>query len=115
MNYDQFIAAKTQGGADSGFDPVWMPDFLFDFQSSIVDWAVRKGRAAIFADCGLGKTPMVLVWASKVARKMSLPVLYLTPMAVGPQTIREADKFGIEATHSRDGKLSKHIIVTNYE
>jgi hypothetical protein len=115
MNYDQFISAKTQGGSDSGFDPVWMPDFLFDFQSSIVDWAVRKGRAAIFADCGLGKTPMGLVWASNVARKMSLPVLYLTPMAVGPQTIREADKFGIEATHSRDGQLSKHIVVTNYE
>ena len=58
MTYAEFLQAKTQGGADSGFDPVWMPSFLFDFQQELVDWAVRKGRAAIFADCGLGKTLM---------------------------------------------------------
>jgi hypothetical protein len=115
MNYADFLQAKTQAGADSGFAPVWMPHFLFDFQAAMVDWAVRKGRAAIFADCGLGKTPMGLVWASNVARKTSKPVLYLTPLAVASQTIREAAKFGIEATHSREGSSAGHIVVTNYE
>lgn len=114
-DYDSFINAKSQGGADSGFAPLWMPDFLFDFQSNLVDWAIRRGRAAIFADCGLGKSPMGLTWASNVARKTAKPVLYLTPLAVGAQTIREANKFGIEAVQSRDGAASGHIIVTNYE
>ena len=115
-DYAAFLEAKTQGGADSGFAPVWMPDFLFDFQSDMVDWAVRKGRAAIFADCGLGKTPMGLVWASNVARKTGRPVLYLTPLAVATQTAREAAKFGIDAVVSRDGQtLGRHIVITNYE
>lgn len=115
LNYDEFLAEKSQAGADSGFSPVWMPDFLFDFQAAIVDWAIRKGRAAIFADCGLGKTPMGLVWASNVARKTGKPVLYLTPLAVASQTIREAHKFDIDATHSKDGSSAGHIVVANYE
>lgn len=115
MSYAEFLERKTQAGADSGFAPLWMPDFLFDFQSSIVDWAIRKGRAAIFADCGLGKTPMGLVWASNVVRKTGKPVLYLTPLAVGPQTVREAQKFGIDARVSLAGESSGHIIVANYE
>jgi hypothetical protein len=115
MNYDAFLSAKTQGGADAGFAPLWVPDFLFDFQRAMVEWSVRKGRAAIFADCGLGKTPMGLTWASNVARKTSRPVLYLTPLAVASQTIREAEKFGIEAVQSKDGAAKGHIIVTNYE
>ena len=114
-DYQQYLERKTQGGADSGFEPVWLPDFLFDFQTAMVDWAVRKGRAAIFADCGLGKTPMGLVWASNVVRKTGKPVLYLTPLAVGAQTIREAQKFGIDATLSREGSSAGHIVVTNYE
>ena len=115
MNYADFIARKTQAGADSGFAPVWMPDFLFDFQCDLVEWAVRKGRAAIFADCGLGKTPMGLVWASNVARKTGRPVLYLTPLAVAAQTVREAQKFGIDAIQSKDGASAGHIVVANYE
>jgi hypothetical protein len=115
VNYSDFLQAKSQGGADSGFEPLWMPDFLFDFQRSMVDWAVRKGRAAIFADCGLGKTPMGLVWASNVARKTSKPVLYLTPLAVASQTVREAHKFDIEAIQSKEGASDGHIIVANYE
>lgn len=115
MNYADFIAGKSQAGADSGFAPLFMPNFLFDFQSEIVEWAVRKGRAAIFADCGLGKTPMGLVWSSNVARKTGKPTLYLTPLAVAAQTIREAHKFDIDATHSRDGSNAGHIVVANYE
>lgn len=114
-DYGEFLRQKSQGGADSGFAPVWMPDFLFDFQRELVEWAVRKGRAAIFADCGLGKTPMGLTWASNVARKTGKPVLYLTPLAVASQTVREAEKFGIEARQSKDGAHAGHIIVANYE
>jgi hypothetical protein len=113
--YAEFLETKQQIGADSGFDPVWMPDCLYDFQVSLTDWAIRKGRAAILADCGLGKTPMQLVWAENVHRKTNKPVLILTPLAVSHQTVREAEKFGIGAMRSQDGKHSGGIIVTNYE
>jgi hypothetical protein len=114
-DYERFLDRKTQGGADHGFEPLWLPDFLFDFQRAMVQWSVRKGRAAIFADCGLGKTPMGLVWASNVARRACKPVLYLTPLAVTAQTVREAEKFGIEAIASREGASRGHIVITNYE
>lgn len=113
--YADFIHRKTSEGADAGFKLLWVPDRSLDFQSDTIEWAVRKGRAAIFADCGLGKTLMGLAWASNVVRHANRPVLYLTPLAVGPQTIREAEKFAIEAAQSRDGKVHPHITVTNYE
>jgi len=115
MNYAQFIERKSQIGKNSGFEPLWIPEFLFDFQRSLVEWAVLKGRAAIFADCGLGKTPMQLVWAENVVRKTGKPVLIATPLAVGPQTVREAAKFGIDAELSKEGKHGGGIVVTNYE
>ena len=68
-DYATFLDRKTQSISDGGFAPVFMPDFLFDFQKSLVEWALRKGRAAVFADCGLGKTAVELVWAENVARK----------------------------------------------
>lgn len=115
-DYAAFLDRKTQLGAMSGFDPVWMPDFLFDFQKALLEWAIRKGRAAIFADCGLGKTPMQLVWAENVVRKTNGRVLIATPLAVGQQTIGEAAKFSIDATRSRDGSVNgAGIYVTNYE
>lgn len=112
--YAAFLDHKIHSGSDTGFDPVFMPDYLFDFQSALVQWAVRKGRAAIFADCGMGKTPMQLVWAENVARKTGGKVLILTPLAVGAQTVKEAAKFHIEATRSRDGGAHR-ITITNYE
>ena len=112
--YAAFLDKKTSLGDPSGFEPVWMPDFLFDFQKAIVEWAIRTGRGAILCDCGLGKTPMQLVWAENVARKTDKSVLILTPLAVGSQTIREGEKFGIEARRSTDGKAHR-ITVTNYE
>ena len=105
MTYKDFLDQKTHEGATHGFDPVFMPDQLFDFQQSLVDWAVRKGRAAIFADCGLGKTAMQLTWAENVARHTGKPVLILTPLAVAAQTIREGEKFGIECRRSSDGTV----------
>ncbi len=116
LSYSSFLDAKLHVGSDHGFDPVWMPDSLFPFQVSLVEWACRKGRAAIFADCGLGKTPMQLTWAENVARKTDGRVLILTPMAVAFQTVNEGSKFGIEVTHRRDGLHDgDRIVVTNYE
>jgi len=114
-DYDTFVEAKTHLGSMSGFQPLYMPDFLFPFQRSLTEWAIEKGRCAIFADCGLGKTPMQLVWAQNVVLKTNKPVLILTPLAVGQQTIREAHKFGIEAAQSRDGSVTSKITVTNYQ
>ena len=114
-DYSTFIERKSQLGSSAGFEPLFMPDFLFPFQRALVEWAVRKGRCAIFADCGLGKTPMQLVWAQNVVEKTCKPVLVLTPLSVGAQTIREAAKFGIEAKQSRDGTIAAPITVTNYQ
>lgn len=115
MSYADFLDAKTQAGSMDGFAPVFMPSSLFDFQASLVDWAVRKGRAAIFADCGLGKTLMELVWAENVARHTGRNVLILTPLAVTTQMQREAEKFGIEAHICREGTAKGRLTITNYE
>ncbi len=114
-DYHQFLEGKRQADSQEGVEPVWMPDFLYDFQADLTEWAIRKGRAGIFADCGLGKTPMQLVWAENVHRVTNRPVLILTPLAVGSQTQEEGDKFGIQATVSRDGTVYPGITVTNYE
>ena len=116
MEYEKFIVSKSQIGGEHGFAPVYNPDFLYDFQRDLVDWATRKGRAAIFADCGLGKTPMQLVWSQNVIEKTNKPVLIITPLAVSGQTLREAEKFGIDATRSKDGKhTGNRVVITNYE
>lgn len=116
MDYSTFLDGKRQSRAPHGFDPV-LPGFLFDFQRALVDWSVRQGRSAIFADCGLGKTPMQLVWAENVARHVGKPVLLATPLAVGYQAIREAEKFGLSAVRSQDGTVppGARVVVTNYE
>jgi hypothetical protein len=115
MEYDDFLDRKTHLGSMSGFKPTVMPNFLFPFQRALVTWAVEKGRAAIFADCGLGKSPMQLVWAQNVLEKTNKPVLVLTPLSVGSQTVREAQKFGLNAKQSRDGSISAPITITNYQ
>ena len=114
-NYEDFLYEKTNVGGNHGFEPVCDHPFLFDFQRSLVEWATLKGRAAILADCGLGKTAMQLAWADNVVRKTNGRVLILTPLAVASQTVREAGKFGIEAKQSRDGSINCAITVTNYE
>lgn len=115
MSYAEFLDRKVSTGSMSGFSPVYMPPTLYDFQAALTDWAVRKGRAAIFADCGLGKTIMELVWAENVVRHTRRPVLILTPLAVTTQMQREAQKFGIPAEVSRDGIAHSAITITNYE
>lgn len=113
--YQEFLKSKAHKSDDLGFDPVWMPDFLFDFQAHLVEWAVRKGRGALLADCGLGKTPMSLVWAENVVRKTNKPVLILAPLAVSHQFVREGEKFGIRVHRSQDGSIRSGVNVTNYQ
>lgn len=114
-DYAAFLERKSQLSNAGGFDPTHMPDHLFDFQRVLVDFAVRQGRAALFADCGMGKTPMSLAWAQNVHERTGKPVLLLTPLAVGFQIVGEAEKFGYDAAQSRDGKILAPIVVTNYE
>lgn len=113
--YHTFLARKTGLERDGGITPPALPSFLYDFQASLVEWALRKGRAAIFADCGLGKTPMQLVWADAIAQHARKPVLILTPLAVGHQTQTEAEKFGIDAQRSKEGTVHFPLTITNYE
>lgn len=117
MKYADFLTRKTHSANEYGFAPSDLPSFLFDFQRVLVEWALRKGRAAIFADCGLGKTPMQLAWADAVVRRENRPVLIATPLAVSYQVCREAEKFGIEVVRSSDGGIlsGARVVVTNYE
>lgn len=115
MNYTDFINKKRERVYGKGFDPVYMPDFLFDFQKFIVEKSLTHGRFANFADCGLGKTVMQLVWAKNVLQKTNKPVLLISPLSVSMQTVQEAEKFGIEAARDYTGKVKKGIITTNYE
>jgi len=114
-DYELFVRSKAQLDGDFGFEPDWMPDFLFPFQTKLVEWAVKKGRAAIFADCGMGKTLMELVWAYNVYLRTGQPVLILTPLAVAHQFTLEAERFGIEAARSVAGEISAPIVICNYE
>lgn len=109
--YAGFIETKAVRAASVGFEAKSLNPHLFDWQAAIVRWALRKGRAAIFADCGLGKTIQQLAWAEQVPGR----VLILTPLAVAEQTAAEAARFGIEAEVSRDGTFPSRITITNYQ
>lgn len=115
LDYQSFLEQKSQLGTFDGFEPIELPGYLKDFQAHLVDWALRKGKAALFEFCGSGKTVQQLVWADNVVRHTNKPVLILAPLAVSFQTAREAEKFSIDCKQSRDGKPHKHITVTNYE
>lgn len=115
ISYSDFIASKSQIRTGGGFCPRFMPGSLYGFQESLVEWSCNLGRAAIFADCGLGKTLMQLVWAQNVHEHTNEPVLIIAPLAVSPQTQREGEKFGIQVTRSQDGKHQGGLVVTNYE
>jgi DNA modification methylase len=116
MDYSEFIESKRLVSRPEGFEPGEMAPMLFDFQRDIVRWACRKGKAAIFADCGLGKTAMQLEWARQVCDKTGGMVLVLAPLAVAKQTAREGERFGIPVTVCRtDEDLKPGINVTNYE
>lgn len=113
--YKEFLIKKSQLDGNHGFKAISLPTWLFDFQAELVEWSLMKGRAAIFADCGLGKTAIELVWADNVVRKTGGNVLLLTPLAVAHQIEKDAQKFGIGAKVSRDGTVHKGITISNYE
>ena len=117
-DYGAYIARKLSRvpptGIASGFS---VPASLFPHQSALTAWAIRRGRAAIFADTGLGKSRMQLGWADAVARHTKRPVLILAPLAVAPQTVAEGASIGVEVAHCRDGAEAhgQRIVVTNYD
>jgi hypothetical protein len=115
LNYQEFLKSKAQCDVKHGFEPIWIPDTLIDFQKYLVEWAIRKGRGALFEDCGTGKTFQQLVWAENVVRYTNKRVIIGTPIAVSHQTVKEGEKFGIECYRSSDGKPKGKITVTNYE
>jgi DNA modification methylase/superfamily II DNA or RNA helicase len=113
-NYSNFLESKQAVTPDCGISihSEAISTRLFDFQKDITAWALRKGRVAIFADCGMGKTPMQLEWALHVPGR----VLILAPLAVAQQTEREGQKFSIPVSYQRSEPLrGNKIIVTNYE
>ena len=117
-NYEQFIAGKATSDIECGFDPQEMGAHLFDFQHAMVEWACKRGRAALFADTGLGKTAMQTEWARQVAEHTGGMVLIAAPLCVAQQTVEEAAKFGIHieycrAPHEITDRTS--IVITNYE
>lgn len=114
--YAEFIERKTRRDPETGFEPGDLSPMLYPFQRDLTEWALRRGRAAIFADCGLGKTPMQLEWAHRVCEDTGGGVLILAPLAVAAQTVREGAKFGIPVTHARElDDVRPGITITNYE
>lgn len=121
-DYRQFIASKRKTASAVGFsvESVDLNSNLWDWQSLIVQWCLRLGRAAVFADCGLGKTLIQLAWAEQVTRHTDKPVLILCPLAVGWQTKREAERFGIRCpvrivAAMTDIAADSGICICNYE
>ena len=115
-DYEKFIENKRHLLGSFGFEPNYIPDMAFDFQKFIIEKAIRKGRTAVFADTGLGKTLIQLSIAKNIINHTNKKVLILTPLAVAFQFILEADKLGIDdIEYSKDGKHTKKIVVCNYE
>lgn len=117
MDYDDFVTGKRRAEVATGHNPSSLNEYLFDFQHAIVTWAVRRGRAAIFADTGLGKTLMQLSWADEVATHSSGMVLILAPLAVSEQTIEQGASFGIDVRRVPNGGTpdAPGVWITNYE
>lgn len=118
MDYEQFLEQKKIAPVITGHDvdPERLNKYLFDFQRVIVKWAIKRGRAAIFADTGLGKTLMQTSWADEVVRHTGGNVLIFAPLCVAHQTVHEGEKFGITINYCRDGDgVRQGINITNYE
>ncbi len=114
--YEQFVKTKATTHTPAGFHPDRLPPHLFDFQAAIVEWACKRGRAAIFADTGLGKTAMQTAWAQLVAKHTEGNVLIVAPLCVAQQTVEEASRWGIEIQYCRSPEqIDSQIVITNYE
>jgi len=116
MKYKDFLETKKHLLGSFGFEPNYIPDMAFDFQREIITKACLKGRMAVFADTGLGKTLIQLSLAQNVVNHTEGKVLILTPLAVAFQFIIEAEKMGItDIEYSKDGSHTKSIVICNYE
>ena len=116
MEYKEFLKTKKHLLGEFGFEPTFIPKIAFDFQKEIIQKAVRKGRMAVFADTGLGKTLIQLSIAQNIVEHTNKKVLILTPLAVGFQFIKEAINIGVDNVYqSKEGSLHGNIIVTNYQ
>lgn len=115
-SYEQFLQSKQIAAQSVGFTAASVSDALFPFQRDVVSWALQRGRAAMFEDCGLGKTAQQLEWARHVCAHTASPVLILAPLAVSQQTVREGRKFGIDvAVAHQQSDIRDGLHVTNYE
>lgn len=117
MSYQNFVARKLETIAPAGLEaPFQLADSLFPMQRDLVSWALRRGRAAIFADTGLGKTRMEVAFADEVCRRTGGDVMILAPLAVAAQTVAEAAKMGITVTQCREpDDVRPGINITNYD
>lgn len=115
-DYLQFLESKRHNSIDYGIDPNFIPDAMFDYQKHVTEYAIKKGRCAVFLDTGLGKTIIQLTIATNYIKHTNKPVLIITPLAVAFQFIKEAEKFNIDdIEYSKNGKYKSKIVVCNYE
>jgi len=115
-DYQEFVRSKRHYGAKHGIEPLKISDSLFDYQRQVAQYAIEKGRCAVFLDTGLGKTLIELTVADNYREHTGKPVLIITPLAVAFQFVKEAKKFGIDdVEYSKDGAISSSIVVCNYE
>lgn len=116
MDYQEFLSAKKHSSINYGIETSFLPDAMFDYQKYVAEYAIKKGRCAVFLDTGLGKTLIELTIAKNYIHHTNKPVLIITPLAVAFQFIKEAEKFGIDdIEYSKDGKYKAKIVVCNYE
>lgn len=120
MTYESFVASKLAPNVPTGIHGAEVDgNHLFEFQRELVQWALRRGRAALFASTGLGKTRMQLAWGQRVAEYAGKPVLVLAPLAVAQQTFVEGRLMHITTTVVKDGAEvepgTPHVYVTNYD
>jgi hypothetical protein len=117
VDYNEFISGKLAASVPTGLDgPFDLPESLFPMQVDLVEWALKRGRAAIFADTGLGKSRMQVAWADVVHRMTGLDVMILAPLAVAQQTVAEGAQIGVQITRCKEpGDVKPGINITNYD
>ena len=114
--YRQFIATKGASAPTVGFTPQSLPPRLFVHQRRAVEFALEKGRAALFLDTGLGKSGCEAVFADECVKETGKPSLILTPLAVARQMQRECEAFGVDARVIRDeSEQWSGVNIANYE
>lgn len=113
QEYEELIRAKSETTRFDGIEPGEFAGHLFPHQRDLVSWALRRGRSAVFADTGLGKTAIELEWSRHVAERGR--VLILAPLAVADQIAREGARFGVDARYMREDDAAQRIVITNYE